>query len=118
MKFFYKIKVGYGENEFIPIDETELETVLYAFLTNGKAVFTNGVVRGKDIIAITEDWQKEMGWNTGYKMQDIDWAEIRDTGIEQKYKEVFAEKKKKVQFLINSKQTNLIGKNVEVKQLN
>lgn len=116
MKYF-RIKVGYGESEFVSIDETELETAIYIFLKDSKGVFKNGVVRGKDIIAITEDWHKEMDWNVGYKLQDVDWAELKDRGITKKYKGVIAGIKDKVQYLVSSDQAELIGKNVNVKLL-
>lgn len=116
MKYF-KIKIGYGENDFVPIDETELETALYIFLNDLKGIFKNGVVRGKDIIGITEDWHKEMGWNVGYKLGPEDWAELQKKGILQKYTAVISLAKEKVQYLLNKGRKDLIGKNIEIKEL-
>ena len=113
MKYF-KIKVGYGENEYVPIDEDELETALFVFLTEGKGIFKNGVVRGKDIIGITEDWHKAMGWNKGYELSADDWIDIKEKGVQAEYQGLIGEKKEKIQYLIQTNQQNLIGKNVEV----
>lgn len=74
----FKIKTGYRDDEFIPITEDELQTALHCFLTDSKGVFKNGVVRGKDIIGIMENWHKEMGWNQGYKLLPEDFEEIKN----------------------------------------
>ena len=81
MKYF-KIIVNYGggNDSFVSIDENELEIALYIFTTDGKAVFKNGVVRGKDIISITEDWHKALGINPEWKLGTDDWNEIEKQG--------------------------------------
>jgi hypothetical protein len=109
MKYF-KIKIGYDEHEFIPIDEKELPTAVYCFMTESKGIFNNGVCRGKDIIAISEDWHKAMGWNPTHVMENEDWAEIKSKGILKKYTGVIGYVKEKVQELMNNGQTNLISK--------
>lgn len=115
----FKIRIGYGKGDdtFIPIDESELETALYCFIMDGKGVFKGGVCRGKDIISITEDWHKEMGWNESHVMDSDDWNDLYQKGIDKKYVGVLAEYKEKVQFLISSEQQGLIGKNVPLKEL-
>lgn len=110
---YFIIKTGYGENEFIKIDESELDTALYAFMSDSKGVFKNGVVRGKDIIAIREDWHREMGWNYTHEMEAEDWAELNDKGITQKYTGAIQEAKEKVQYLMQTNQLHLLGKEVE-----
>jgi hypothetical protein len=111
MRYFI-IKTGYGENEFIKIDESELETALYAFMSDSKGVFKNGVVRGKDIIAIREDWHREMGWNYTHVMEVEDWAELMDRGVSSKYAGAIQGAKEKVQYLMQTDQLNLLGKPV------
>lgn len=110
---YFKIKLGYN-NEFLSIDENELETALFAFITDGKAVFKNGVVRGKDIISITEDWHKEMGWNKEYKLEALDYSDMTEKGITAKYSGIIGKAKEKVQYLITTNQTHLIGKDFEM----
>lgn len=111
---YYKIKTGYNELDFVPIDQSELETAFYAFLSDSKAIFKNGVVRGKDIIAITPDYHREMNWNYTHKLNVDDFAELRKLGIESKAMNLLETAKEKVQYLIKTNQTNLIGKNVDI----
>lgn len=115
MKYF-KIKTGYGEEEFVSIDETELEIAFFIFLNDSKAIFKSGVVRGKDIISIKEDWNAAMGWNKNHQLQPEDWADIRNKGVDALYTGAISNIKEKVQFLIETNQQHLIGKNV-AKQL-
>ena len=114
---FFKIKTGYNNSDFVPIDETELEIALYVFITDGKAVFKNGVVRGKDIIAITEDWHRVMGINQVWKLDADDYNEMHKRGITQEYKGAIDVAKMRVQYLIETKQENLIGKGVSIPAL-
>lgn len=114
---YFKIKLSYN-NEYLSIDEKELETALFAFITDGKAIFKNGVVKGSSILSISEDWHKEMGWNDGYKLQDLDYAELNRKGITAKYTGVIGKAREKVQYFISTNQTHLIGKNIDISELN
>jgi len=113
----FRIKIGYGSNEFIEIDETEVEKAYGVFLTDGKGVFKNGVVRGQDIIGIYEDWNKAMGYNPEHKLDAEDRNHIREMGVEKQYKGFLNQISRKVQYLIETKQQHLIGKNVEIPEL-
>ena len=113
MKYF-KIKIGYEEDAYISIDQSELESALYVFLSDSKGIFKSGVVRGKDIISISEDWHKEMGWNKGYQMNEDDWADLEHKGILKEYAGIIGKTKEKIQYLISTNQQNLIGKNAEI----
>lgn len=110
MTRFFKIRVGYGDSEFVPIDENELQSALYVFMTDSKGVFKNGVVRGKDIIGISEDWHREMGWNYTHKLGPDDYAELTERGIKAKYAGLIGDAKATVMELIEKKQEHLIGK--------
>jgi hypothetical protein len=115
MKYYFKIKIGY-DNEFLHIESLEdLEKAYFAFATNNKVIFSNGeACRGGDIINITEDWHKEMGWNDTHELQDDDWNELRAKGIVKKYTGIKGGVSEKVTYLRETNQTNLIGKNVDV----
>lgn len=95
MTKFFKIKIGYQESDYIRIEEDELVPAMKCFLTNAKGVFRNGVCRGQDIIAITEDWHRAMGWNPGYRLTAEDFAEISRT-IGPSYRGALADAKIKV----------------------
>lgn len=114
---YFRIKIGYGHNEYVSIDETELEKAYGVFLTDGKGVFSGGVVRGQDIIAIQEDWNRAMGYNPEWKLTADDRVEIEKTGVMKQYKGLLAQTSRKVQYLVQNNQQHLIGKNVAIPEL-
>lgn len=125
---YFKIKIGYSPNDFISIDNlVDLEKAYQAFLTGNRVIFNNGrACRGQDIMSIQEDWHREMGWNKNYRdeegnvknyeLSNDDWHDIKLRKIDKKYSGVLADVKSKVEYLIESGQENLIGKeNVNIK---
>ena len=72
MSRYYKVFIDY--NNFIPINETELEKALRAFKDHAGAVFENGAT--SRIEAIVPDNVKMMGWNAGYKPTPEEQGEI------------------------------------------
>jgi hypothetical protein len=111
---YYKVQIGYGD-DFISIDETELEKALYAQMTGGTVFLNEGSVTGNSIISIRPDFHKAMGWNYGYKFTPEDHAEInRECGH---YKGYLAEVKDKVSYLMKTNQSKLIGQNIELSAL-
>lgn len=114
---YFKVKTGYGEMDFVSVDENELEIALFIFINDSKAIFKNGVVRGKDILGITEDFNREMGWHASHRIDEYDQAELREKGVYKKYAGVIEAAKIKVHHLIQTRQTDLIGKGVSVPEL-
>jgi len=116
---WYKIKYGFDNQEFIRIDESEVEKAMYAQLKGIVGIFKGGTVRGQNIISITPDFHKAMGWNDGYELLAEDFAELRRYNVENEHRQFLEETKDKIHHLIATKQENLIGKPVqEMKQLN
>lgn len=111
---YFKVRVDYGKGEenFIQIDDTELEAAIYAFLTDSKVLFKNGPA--PKVMMIREDWHREMGWNAGYPLGPEDMRELSSRGVLKKYAGVIAAAKEKVQYLVQTKQPHLIGRNVAV----
>src|SRR3990167_5049286 len=69
---YYKVMIDY--KNFIPIDDTEVEKAISAWLVDGKALFNEGATSRID--AVIPDYARIMGWNRGYELQVEDWAEI------------------------------------------
>ena len=114
---YFRIKKGYGNSEFTSIDETELEKAYAVYLTDGKGIFKNGIARGQDIIDISEDWNKAMGYNPEHKLDALDRADIRKTGVEKLYKGYLEKISTKVKYLVETNQQHLIGKGVDIPEL-
>lgn len=77
MKKSFKIKIGYGSDEYIPIEKSELSKAYYTFMTEGKMITNDGyAIRGKDIIRIEPNWNGIMGYNKDYKLTGEDYEYI------------------------------------------
>ena len=115
MKYF-KVKTGFEPEDIIHIDESELEKAIYAQISGRVAMLKGGTIRGNNIISITEDWHRAMGYNQGYELGPEDFEHINQK-LGDSYNGVIGEKVEAVQFLIDTNQTHLIGKNVDIKKL-
>lgn len=76
---YYKVCLGY--NEFISIDETELDKALQAQTRGAIVVLKGGSANGKSITHIVPDYHKALGYNYGYKLEAEDYALIRNMEI-------------------------------------
>lgn len=106
-------KVFQDYTKFVPIDETEYEKALYAFLKGKPAIFQLGAV--SKIESIIPDLNKINGWFSDYKPTSDDNAEL--DWAKRKAMPFMAKIKEKIQYLIDSKQEHLIGKNIEIPEL-
>ena len=85
---YYKVKLGYNEDDYISVSETELPKAITLFLEGtGRGLFDDGAIRGQDIMRIRPDWHKLRGWNRSWKMQDSDYADIQH--LESPYRDVY-----------------------------
>ncbi len=56
---YFKVQKGYGEKDYVEIDETELEKAIKAQVSGQVAFFSKGgTVSGNHIISITPDFDK------------------------------------------------------------
>lgn len=115
MKF--KIMRGFGQDDFIPIEEEELEKAIYCHMARKDGAFNMGSINGSHISAVMPDWHGTMGWNYAYKLTADDWDDIRSKGVDTKVQKFIEGAKNKVQYLIETKQENLIGKGFEMPKI-
>jgi hypothetical protein len=114
---YYKLIRGYGVEDYIEIDEKELEKAYYCFLQKKDAIFSGGAIRGSQIMAIQPDYHKTMGWNRGYKLEALDYSDLREKGIDKKAQQQLETIKRRVIYLVENKKENLIGQNLEIPEL-
>lgn len=95
-KLYFKVVHGFRPEDFISIDEDELEMALFAHVSGKKIIFSNGSISGSMIQKIVPDHQKTMGWNTAHSLLPEDWIDIRKSGVDRKFQERLYLAKQKV----------------------
>ena len=111
MKYYFKVWKDY--TNYVPVDETEFEKAMYAFEKGGGAMFDLGAIG--TIKDITPDFNKDLGWYSDYKPTPDDNADI--DALRPKYQKYIHAIKEKIQYLKSTNQTDLIGKNVDIPEL-
>lgn len=76
---YFKIKTGYGADDFISADETEVRSAINAQITGKVAVCREGTISGNHIISITPDYNRLMGYNRDYALKGEDYDAISKT---------------------------------------
>jgi hypothetical protein len=114
---YYKIIRGYSSEDYIEINQDELEKASYCFLMKKDAIYSGGAVKGSEILAIQPDYHRTMGWNRGYKLQAEDYSELKEKGLDRKMQLELEKAGDKVKYLIETRQENLIGQNVAIPEL-
>ena len=107
MKKYFKVKYGFGSTDKVRIEESELKKTMYAQLKGTPVQLGNVVVNGRNIIAITPDYNYYTGWYDGYEPKDSeDWNQIeRDCP---KFDGVIEYHKDKLMHILKTGQNNLI----------
>lgn len=115
-ELYYKVIWGFDEERTTDIGESELIKALYAMSTKSKVYIGDILLDGKYIIAIKENYQKVMGWNSTHEMTSDDWNEIRAVGVDKLFTGKVYDAKMKVQEMIENKGFTQLKSNT--KQLN
>jgi len=90
MKYF-KVKFGFGADDFLSVDENELPMALRAHISGKKGMFKEGSISGDKIIAITPDFNRALGYNRDYVLKGEDYNEL---GKSRDDHELFLEEKR------------------------
>jgi hypothetical protein len=110
-ELYFKVYIDF--TRYIPIDQTELEKALYAFQTGKPVMFEMGAATR--IESIIPDFNKSAGWSSDYKPTADDFADI--DRVKPRYTGYIGKIKEKINILIQSGKTNLIGKNIPMEEL-
>lgn len=110
---YYKLIRGYDAEQYIEIEESELDKAYYCFLEKKDSVFSGGAIRGSQILAIQPDFHRTMGWNRGYRLESVDYEDLRDKGVDRKMQNALSTSKERVDYLMRTNQLHLLGKPVE-----
>lgn len=110
MDKYYKIVYGFNEGDYFPITSNELHKALIMAIDGGGATFEAGYFnnRGKDIMRIEPDWHRVRGWNRGYKMEVLDFEDIRP--LEESYKKTLSNAKLLVDYILKENRQDLLLK--------
>ena len=114
---YFKVKYGFNSMESVSVQEGgELEKVVYAWKEGLPVVIEDKMIQGKHIISIEPDYHKYTGWNPGYEPRSPeDFEQIRKGCPE--FAGVLEDCKQKINLLEAQGKTNLIGQNIDVKQI-
>lgn len=94
----YRVKYGYGKDEFYSIDETELPKALRAQVNGTVFMCAEGTIAGNSIMAIQPDYNRLLGYKRDYELRGEDYDEL-PRGTKHEY----------MSFLEETKQTALGG---------
>lgn len=113
----YKVVFGFDAEDYVPISAEELEKAIWAHMRGKNVAFEQGSISGERIVAVQPDYHSAMGWNRGYTLGADDYAELTQYGVDKKHSKFLANAKDRIQYLVETKQEHLIGKNVPIPEL-
>lgn len=94
-----KIITGFREQQYYVIEAHEAHKAYYLFNNpEARTTFENGTALiGKNIQGIEPAWNETMGWNPTHELDDDDWTDIREKGMDKKLSNLLAEARKVAQ---------------------
>lgn len=72
----YRVKYGYGKDDFYSILETDLEKAMRAQISGTVFVCEEGTIAGNNIMQIVPDYQRLLGLNRDYELNHEDYQEL------------------------------------------
>lgn len=73
---YYRVKYGYGKDDFYSVDEDELPGALRAQVNGGIFVCSEGTISGNNIMAVSPDYNRLMGYHRDYMMSGEDYNRL------------------------------------------
>jgi len=88
-----KIVTGFRDDQSFSISSEEAHKAYFLFLNpDQRGVFENGLaIRGSDIQRIEPDYQGTMWWNSTHRLDEDDWNEIKEKGIDRKLQDLLSQ---------------------------
>lgn len=114
--YWWKVRYGFNASDCVVIQESEIEKAIYAQIKKAPIQLGDKYINGSNIIVIEPNYHKYTGWFDSYEPKEADdFLQIkRDcpdfTGRLEHYKN-------RVQYLLQNGKQDLIGKNVELPEI-
>jgi hypothetical protein len=113
----FKVRFGYTAMDRVSITDSELEKALYAQRFGIPVLLGGKQISGKEIKVIEPDYHYYTGWYESYVPNSgEDWLQI-DRDCPPMLENIIRHKRERIDYLISSNQKHLIGKNVEIPEL-
>lgn len=73
---YYRVKYGYGKDEFYSVEESELAKAIKAQGDSSIFICSEGTISGNNIMAIMPDYNRALGYKRDYAMTGEDYDEL------------------------------------------
>lgn len=103
---YYRVKYGFGKDDFYSVDETELPLAIRAQVNGKVFICSEGTVAGNNIMAILPDYNRLMGYNRDYQLTGEDYSQIGARTVKEHH--IFLADTKRMA-LGEAKKPNLLG---------
>lgn len=101
-KLYFKVKIGFGANDFVLIDEEDYPKAIQAQATSKMTIFKTGEsISGSNIMAVIPAYSKSLGYKIGY--------EIDNNEVPKELREKYEEFGKQINLKIRSGGVNLLS---------
>lgn len=101
---YFKAKIGYGEDDYIEVPESELVVATRAQIEGTVYLGAKGSLSGNSIIAIVPDMLRMAGYNRGYKPTPAEWEDITNSVANRHAEAILSATRDKILGRVSAKQ--------------